>query len=92
MEKNLMRSIEITSRERKDVAKQLSLWGEANEDDISDITDKLGVLIYEVGELEDQFIDRYDQYRITLKSIRDIEGSVQPSRERKQKLLIKLLI
>ena len=37
-----MRSIEITSRERKDVAKQLSLWGEANEDDISDITDKLG--------------------------------------------------
>ena len=77
-----MRSIEITSRERKDVAKQLSLWGEANEDDISDITDKLGVLIYEVGELEDQFIDRYDQYRITLKSIRDIEGSVQPSKKK----------
>jgi hypothetical protein len=86
MEKNLMRSIEITSRERKDVAKQLSLWGETNEDDISDITDKLGVLIFEIGELEDQFIDRYDQYRITLKSIRDIEGSVQPSRERKQKI------
>ena len=86
-----MRSIEITSRERKDVAKQLSLWGETNEDDISDITDKLGVLIFEIGELEDQFIDRYDQYRITLKSIRDIEGSVQPSRERKQKLPTKLL-
>lgn len=86
MEKNLMRSVEITAGERKDVAKQLSLWGEGNDDDISDITDKLGVLIYEVGELEDQFIDRYDQYRITLKSIRDIEGSVQPSRERKQKI------
>ncbi|PSK39907.1 sphingolipid long chain base-responsive protein PIL1 [Candidozyma pseudohaemuli] len=86
MEKNLMRSIEITSNERKETAKQLSLWGEANDDDISDITDKLGVLIYEIGELEDQFIDRYDQYRITLKSIRDIEGSVQPSRDRKQKI------
>ena len=86
LEKNLMRSIEITSRERKDTAKQLSLWGEGNEEDISDITDKLGVLIYEIGELEDQFIDRYDQYRITLKSIRDIEGSVQPSRDRKQKI------
>ncbi|KAK7681285.1 Eisosome core component [Cerrena zonata] len=86
MEKNLMRSIEITARERKDVAKQLSLWGEVNDDDISDITDKLGVLIYEIGELEDQFIDRYDQYRITVKSIRDIEGSVQPSRDRKQKI------
>ncbi|RLV94302.1 Sphingolipid long chain base-responsive protein PIL1 [Spathaspora sp. JA1] len=86
MEKNLMRSIEVTSRERKDIAKQLSNWGEGNDDDVSDVTDKLGVLIYEIGELEDQYIDKYDQYRITLKSIRDIEGSVQPSRERKQKI------
>jgi hypothetical protein len=86
MEKNLMRLIEITARERKDVAKQLSVWGEANDDDILDITDKLGVLIYEIGELEDQFIDRYDQYRITIKLIRDIELSVQPLRERKQKI------
>ncbi|CAK9438394.1 uncharacterized protein LODBEIA_P26180 [Lodderomyces beijingensis] len=86
MEKNFMRSVEVTSRERKDIAKQLSAWGEGNEEDISDVTDKLGVLIYEIGELEDQYIDKYDQYRITLKSIRDIEGSVQPSRERKQKI------
>ncbi|GME84415.1 unnamed protein product [Ambrosiozyma monospora] len=86
MEKNVMRAIEICSKERKEAAKQLSLWGAENEDDVSDITDKLGVLIYEIGELEDQFIDRYDQYRITLKGIRDIEGSVQPSRDRKLKI------
>jgi hypothetical protein len=42
----------------------------------------LGVLIYEIGELEDQFVDRYDQYRVTIKSIRNIEASVQPSRDR----------
>ena len=47
------------------------------------MTDKLGVLIYEIGELEDQFVDRYDQYRLTIKSIRNIEASVQPSRDRK---------
>lgn len=47
------------------------------------MTDKLGVLIYEIGELEDQFVDRYDQYRVTMKSIRNIEMSVQPSRDRK---------
>lgn len=47
------------------------------------MTDKLGVLIYEIGELEDQFVDRYDQYRVTIKSIRNIEASVQPSRDRK---------
>jgi hypothetical protein len=45
------------------------------------VTDKLGVLIYEIGELEDQFVDRYDQYRVTIKSIRNIEASVQPSRD-----------
>jgi len=65
---------------------QLSIWGEACDDDVSDVTDKLGVLIYEIGELEDQFVDRYDQYRVTIKSIRNIEASVQPSRDRKQKI------
>ncbi|KAI9733009.1 MAG: Eisosome core component [Cirrosporium novae-zelandiae] len=86
MEKNVMRSMEMVSRERMEVAQQLSIWGEACDDDVSDVTDKLGVLIYEIGELEDQFIDRYDQYRITIKSIRNIEASVQPSRDRKQKI------
>jgi len=61
--------------------RQLSVWGEECDEDVSDITDKLGVLIYEIGELEDQFIDRYDQYRVTVKSIRNIEASVQPSRD-----------
>ncbi|TGZ84157.1 putative cell wall integrity signaling protein Lsp1 [Ascodesmis nigricans] len=86
MEKNLMRSMELVSRERRDVARQLSIWGEECDEDVSDITDKLGVLIFEIGELEDQFIDRYDQYRVTIKSIRNIEASVQPSRDRKQKI------
>jgi len=86
MEKNVMRSIELVARERREVAKQLSFWGEEGDDDVSDVTDRLGVLIYEIGELEDQFIDKYDQYRITLKSVRNIEASVQPSRDRKQKI------
>ncbi|KZV11312.1 PIL1 [Saccharomyces cerevisiae] len=90
IEKNVLRSMELTANERRDAAKQLSIWGLENDDDVSDITDKLGVLIYEVSELDDQFIDRYDQYRLTLKSIRDIEGSVQPSRDRKDKITDKI--
>ncbi len=31
-------------------------------------------------------IDHYDQYRLTLKQIRNIQSSVQPSRDRKQKI------
>lgn len=90
IEKNVLRSIELAANERRDSAKQLSLWGLENDDDVSDITDKLGVLIYEMSELDDQFIDRYDQYRLTLKSVRDIEGSVQPSRDRKAKITDKI--
>ncbi|GFP56644.1 hypothetical protein ACSS6W_004861 [Trichoderma asperelloides] len=86
MEKNVMRSLELVARERMEVAQQLSLWGEATDEDVSDVTDKIGVLLYEIGELEDQYVDRYDQYRITMKSIRNIEASVQPSRDRKQKI------
>ncbi|KLJ12112.1 hypothetical protein EMPG_12757 [Blastomyces silverae] len=87
MEKNVMRSMELVGRERMEAAQQLSYWGESCDDDVSDVTDKLGVLIYEMGELEDQFVDRYDQYRVTMKSIRNIEASVQPSRDRKQKIM-----
>lgn len=86
MEKNVMRSMELVAKERMEVAQQLSIWGENCDDDVSDVTDKLGVLIYEIGELEDLYVDRYDQYRVTIKSIRNIEASVQPSRERKQKI------
>ncbi|KAI5298693.1 hypothetical protein KEM56_003848 [Ascosphaera pollenicola] len=86
MEKNVMRSLEQASRERMEVARQISEWGETCDDDVSDVTDKIGVLLYEIAELEDQMVDRYDQYRLTLKSIRNIEKSVQPSRDRKQKI------
>ncbi|CDO92664.1 unnamed protein product [Kluyveromyces dobzhanskii CBS 2104] len=85
-EKGYLRALEVVASERRVAAKQLSLWGSENDDDVSDVTDKLGVLIYELAELQDHFIDKYDQYRITLKSIRNIEASVQPSRDRKQKI------
>lgn len=83
-----MRSMELVSRERMESAQQLSIWGESCDDDVSDVTDKLGVLLYEIGELEDQFVDRYDQYRVTMKSIRNIEVSVQPSRDRTSSIAI----
>lgn len=79
---SLLVLISIHSADIISLQQQLSIWGEGCDDDVSDVTDKLGVLIYEIGELEDQFVDRYDQYRTTIKSIRNIEASVQPSRDR----------
>ncbi|WBW73394.1 meiotic eisosome BAR domain protein Pil2 [Schizosaccharomyces osmophilus] len=87
MEKGLLRTYEVLADERKACANQLSYWGEDCDDDISDISDKIGVLLYQIGEQEDQMIDKHDQYRISLKSIRNIEANVQPARERKEKIL-----
>ena len=50
---------------------------------MSDVVDKVAVLLNEVGDLEDQYVDRYDQYRIALKDIRNIEKVVQPIRDSK---------
>ncbi|KAF9241918.1 hypothetical protein DTO013E5_6855 [Penicillium roqueforti] len=78
---------ESAGRERTSIAAQLSEWGEATEDDnVSDISDKLGVMLAEIGEQEDSFAQNLEDYRSILKQIRNMEASVQPSREQRQKV------
>ncbi|KAJ5627403.1 hypothetical protein N7528_004830 [Penicillium herquei] len=73
--------------ERGSIAAQLSEWGESTEDDtISDISDKLGVMLSEIGEQEDSFAQNLEDYRGVLKHIRNMEASVQPSRDQRQKV------
>ncbi|KAF4173357.1 hypothetical protein CNMCM8694_000915 [Aspergillus lentulus] len=78
---------EAAGRERVNIAAQLSEWGEGTEDDaVSDISDKLGVLMAEIGEQEDNFAQSLEDYRSILKQIRDTESSVQPSRDQRAKI------
>lgn len=80
-------SYETAGRERTSIAAQLSDWGESTEDDaISDISDKLGVMLAEMGEQEDAFAANLEDYRGLLKQIRNMESSVQPSRDQRQKV------
>lgn len=86
-ENHAIGAYETASRERISIASQLSDWGEATGDDsISDISDKLGVLLSELGEQEDTFAQNLEDSRSVLKQIRNTEGSVQPSREHKAKV------
>ncbi|RHZ52541.1 hypothetical protein CDV55_102962 [Aspergillus turcosus] len=78
---------EAAGRERVNIAAQLSEWGEGTDDDaVSDISDKLGVLMAEIGEQEDNFAQSLEDYRSILKAIRDTESSVQPSRDQRAKI------
>lgn len=86
-ENNLITSHETAGRERISIATQLSEWGEGTNDEaISDISDKIGVILSEMGEQEDTYAHALDESRGYLKAIRNTEKSVQPSREGKSRI------
>ncbi|EXJ60230.1 hypothetical protein A1O7_04382 [Cladophialophora yegresii CBS 114405] len=86
-ENHAIGAYETAGRERLSIASQLSDWGEStNDDSISDISDKIGVILSEIGEQEDLFAQNLEDYRAILKQIRNIESSVQPSRDQKTKI------
>lgn len=83
----MISNYENAGKERLSIGGQLSDWGEATNDDaISDISDKIGVLLSELGEQEDLYAHNIDDSRGILKTIRNIEKSVQPSRDNKAKI------
>jgi len=86
-ENTVIGAYESAGRERVSIASQLSDWGEATGDEgVSDISDKLGVLLSEIGEQEDIFAQGLEEYRGVLKQIRNTESSVQPSRDSRNKI------
>lgn len=86
-ENHVIGAYETAGRERISIAQQLSEWGEATGDDaLSDISDKLGVLMAEIAEQEDAYASSLEEYRGVLKQIRNTESSVQPSRDHKAKV------
>jgi hypothetical protein len=86
-ENHLIQAYETAGKERLSIGSQLSEWGEATGDDaIGDISDKVGVLLAEIGEQEDLYAHNIDDSRAILKAIRNTEKSVQPSRDNKTKL------
>lgn len=82
-----MAAHEAAAREQASVSSQLSEWGEQTGDAaISDISDKLGVLLGELGEQEEGYAQGLEEARARIKTIRNTEKSVQPSREGKAKV------
>lgn len=86
-ENNLIQAHETAGKERISIAQQLSEWGaDTGDDTINDLSDKIGVILSEMGEQEDNYAHALDDSRGVLKSIRNTEKSVQPSRDGKTKI------
>ncbi|KAF4554584.1 putative sphingolipid long chain base-responsive protein LSP1 [Elsinoe fawcettii] len=68
---------ENAAKEQAHIASQLSDWGEETGDEaISDISDKLGVLLAEIAEQEEGFAQNLEDSRGVLKQIRNTESSI----------------
>jgi len=86
-ENHAIGAYESAAKEQAAIASQLSDWGEETGDDaVSDISDKLGVLLAEIAEQEDVMAQGLEDSRGVLKQIRNTESSVQPSRDHKAKI------
>ena len=86
-ENHAIGAIESCGRERIAISSQLSDWGESTGDEaLSDLSDKLGVLLSELGEQEELLAQNLEDSRSVLKQIRNTESSVQPSRDAKAKI------
>lgn len=83
----MISNYEAAGKERVSIASQLSEWGEQTGDDaLSELSDKVGVILSELGEQEDLYAHSLDDSRGVLKAIRNTEKSVQPSRDNKSKI------
>lgn len=84
---NLITAHDTAGRERASIATQLSEWGEQTGDEaINDVSDKIGVILSELGEQEENYAHAMEDARSMLKQVRDTEKSVQPSRDNKKKI------
>ncbi|GAB1310815.1 Sphingolipid long chain base-responsive protein LSP1 [Madurella fahalii] len=85
---NLIAAHSAAARERMAIATQLSEWGEQTGDEaVSDLSDKVGVVLSELGEQEEAYAGALDdRSRALLKAIRNTERSVQPARDAKRRL------
>jgi hypothetical protein len=82
------RSTELVAREQLERAFRLSDWGETTGDDeVSDITDKIGVLLAEFSDQEDNFAEKLPELLSTYSIIRKAQRAFEDSKARVDSLL-----
>lgn len=87
-ENSVVSAYESAANNMSSVAQQLSAWGaDAEDDHISDVSDKLGVIMSEIADTEENYAAELEDARLSLKQIRNTEASVQPSRDHREKLI-----
>ena len=75
-----MLDLEKQSQDIKAVSKEFYVWGETEDSDVKDVTDRLAYLTYVQGSLAATLASSIDASRAPLKALRDSEAHMQPKR------------
>lgn len=89
-EKDVMKTIKETGKEKLDAGKYLANWGRREHEDIEDITSKFESMTEEFNKFHLDLVDSYDEYRCMFKDIRNREDEIYAKRKRVKELQDKL--
>ncbi|KAJ7225454.1 Eisosome component PIL1-domain-containing protein [Mycena pura] len=90
IEKGVAIDLDSLSRDAKAQSKELYTWGQGEDADIKDVTDRLAYLNFVQGSLASTLAVKLDAARGTLKSLRDAEAAIQPRRNTRAAIQLQL--
>lgn len=74
--KGVTLDFESVAKDAKANSKELYMWGQAESDDLKDITDRLAYFQFAQGSLADSLAKKLDTARLPLKNLRDKEDAL----------------
>ncbi|KAJ7619096.1 Eisosome component PIL1-domain-containing protein [Mycena polygramma] len=80
VEKGVAIDLDSLSRDAKAQSKELYTWGQAEDADLKDVTDRLAYLNFVQGSLASSLAVKLDAARAPLKTLRDAETALTPRR------------
>ncbi|KAJ7783858.1 Eisosome component PIL1-domain-containing protein [Mycena maculata] len=90
VEKGVALDFDSLARDAKSQSKELYTWGQAEDDDLKDVTDRLAYLNFVQGSLASSLAVKLDAARHTLKNLRDAETALQPRRNFRASLQLQI--
>ncbi|KAI6047584.1 Eisosome component PIL1-domain-containing protein [Pisolithus marmoratus] len=85
-EKGVALDLDSLSRDSKAQSKELYTWGQGDDSDLRDVTDRLAYLNFVNGSLASSLAAKLDAARTPLKALRDAESAIAPKRNARANL------
>ncbi|KAJ7786390.1 Eisosome component PIL1-domain-containing protein [Mycena metata] len=80
IEKGVALDLDSLSRDAKAQSKELYTWGQSEDPDLKDVTDRLAYLNFVQGSLASSLAVKLDAARTPFKNLRDAEAAITPRR------------